>query len=323
MPGDPAVGVGAETREELRDQARLARARLAHHAHHLRAALPHRRERGHELRELGIAAHQRRRQPQRGQPPGRSRLRQRAQHAMHHDGLGLALGRYRARGLEGKGVLGEPIRGLGHQDGPGLRRRQQPRGRVHGIARHRVGRLRAPAEATRHHRPRVKADVERHRLAEPPLPLPAERRGALQHVQRRPHRPLRVVLVGHRRAEHRHDRVAHELLHEAVIARDRLGQRVEERGLEGAHHLGVEPLGQRGEAGQIGEEDGDLAAVGLAGWGRWGRVAGGRGDGGRGRGGRLRLAGGGQPLPAARAKREFWRSFEAAAGADHGSGRLR
>jgi hypothetical protein len=122
--GDPAVGAGAQAREELRDEARLARARLAHHAHHLRAALPHRGERGHELRELGGAAHQRRRQAERGQPPGRSRLRERAQHAMHHDGLGLALCRHRARGLEGKGVLGEPIRGLGHQDGPGRRRRQ-------------------------------------------------------------------------------------------------------------------------------------------------------------------------------------------------------
>src|SRR4030095_7911624 len=50
----------------------------------------------------------------------------------------------------------------------------------------------------------------------------------------------RTMPVGHRRAEYGHDRVAHELLHEAVIARDRLGQRVEARRLEGAHHLGVE-----------------------------------------------------------------------------------
>jgi hypothetical protein len=166
--------------------------------------------------------------------------------------------------------------------------------------------------------------MQGHGLAEPPLPLPAERRGAREHVQRRAHRPLRIVLVSHRRAEHRHDGVAHELLDEAVIARDRLGQRVEERRLEGAHYLGVEPLGERGEAGQVGEEDRDLAAVGFAGWGCRGRGGGRRGrDGRRGHGRRLRLAGGGQPLAAARAEGEVWRGLEAAAGADHGPGRLR
>ena len=105
--------------------------------------------------------------------------------------------------------------------------------------------------------------MQGHRLAEPRRPLVAERRAAVEHVQRGVERPLRIVLVGDRRAEDRQDGIAHELLHEAVVARDRLGERLEQRILERAHLLGIEPLGQRGEAGDVGEEDGHLPAVHL------------------------------------------------------------
>ena len=103
-----------------------------------------------------------------------------------------------------------------------------------------------------------------HRLAEPSRPLIAETRAAVEHVERGVERALRIVLVGDRRAEHRHDGIAHELLHEAVVARDRLGEGLEQRVLERAHLLGVEPLGQRGETGDIGEEHGHLPPVGVA-----------------------------------------------------------
>ena len=69
--------------------------------------------------------------------------------------------------------------------------------------------------------------------------------------------------MGDRRAEHRHHGIADELFHEAVVAGDRLGERLEQRVLERAHLLGVEPLGERGEARNIGEEHGHLPAVGL------------------------------------------------------------
>ena len=104
-----------------------------------------------------------------------------------------------------------------------------------------------------------------HWLTQPSRPLMAQGRAALEHVQRGLERALRVVLVGDRRAEDRHHRVAHELLHEAVIARDRLGQHLEQRVLERPYLFRIEPLGERGEARQIGEEDRDLTAVGLVG----------------------------------------------------------
>ena len=70
--------------------------------------------------------------------------------------------------------------------------------------------------------------------------------------------------MGDRRAEHGHHRVADELLDEAVVARDGLAEHLEQRILECAHLLGVEPLGQRGESGQVGKEHGDLPPVRVA-----------------------------------------------------------
>jgi hypothetical protein len=55
--------------------------------------------------------------------------------------------------------------------------------------------------------------------------------------------------VGDRRAEDRHHRVAHELLHKAVIARDGPGKHLEQRVLERPYLFRVEPLGERSEAG--------------------------------------------------------------------------
>ena len=67
-----------------------------------------------------------------------------------------------------------------------------------------------------------------------------------------------------RRAEDRHHRVADEFLDEAVVALDRLRQRLEQRVLERADLFGVEPLRQRREPGKVGEEDGHLPPVGFA-----------------------------------------------------------
>src|SRR5439155_25836284 len=100
-------------------------------------------------------------------------------------------------------------------------------------------------------------------------PRLAERRAAREHVEGGVAGPLRIVLVSGRRAEDREGGVAYEFFHEAVVARDRLGERLEQGVLERAYHLGIEALGHPGEAGEIGEEDGDLSAVGLpAGGGR-------------------------------------------------------
>ena len=69
----------------------LPDAGLADEAHHLGRPAPHPLEGGQQRRELVVAAHQRRREPERGEAARRSRLRQRAEQAMHDDRLALAL----------------------------------------------------------------------------------------------------------------------------------------------------------------------------------------------------------------------------------------
>ena len=73
--------------------------------------------------------------------------------------------------------------------------------------------------------------------------------------------PLRVILVCRRRAEHRHDGVADELLDHAAVPVDDLARDVEVAGEQLAHVLGVTGLGQAREADQVGEEDRDEAPL--------------------------------------------------------------
>ena len=88
---------------------------------------------------------------------------------------------------------------------------------------------------------------------------------AAQHGECGPDRALGVVLVHDRHAEHRHHRVADELLDPAA-----LGLGLGAHGVEvAAQHLGrtlrVQPLRHPGRAREVGEQDGDDLALGA----RW------------------------------------------------------
>ena len=190
---------------------------------------------------------------------------------MSDDRLRLAAKRQLARRLERETVVREGPSGLGHENDPGGGGREEARRRVHGVARHGVRGARGPAEIPGYHGTGVDSHVERDGLAEAPRPLVAQRRAALEHVQRRVAGAGRIVLVRDRRAEDRQHGIAHELLDEAVIARDRPGQRFEQRALERAHVFGIEPLGERREPGEIREQHRHLAAVGLSTGAVWSR----------------------------------------------------
>jgi hypothetical protein len=72
---------------------------------------------------------------------------------------------------------------------------------------------------------------------------------------------LGVVGVGDRGAEQGEDRVAEELVDRAAVAVDHLGHRAEVD-VEDRHDLlRAEALAQRREAAQVGQQDGDLAAL--------------------------------------------------------------
>jgi len=77
------------------------------------------------------------------------------------------------------------------------------------------------------------------------------------------HRSLRVILVSDGRAEQRHDPVAEELVHGALVPMH-LGQhQLEGAGHEGVDFLGIEARGDGSEAGHVHEEHRDLLALAL------------------------------------------------------------
>ena len=88
-----------------------------------------------------------------------------------------------------------------------------------------------------------------------------ERADAVDQVERGADGALGVVLVRDRRAPDGHDRVADELLDRAAVAVDDLLAVLEVARQELAHVLGVAALGERREADEVGEQDGDQATL--------------------------------------------------------------
>ena len=72
-----------------------------------------------------------------------------------------------------------------------------------------------------------------------------------------------MILVRERRAEERHDPVAHDLVDGALVPVDRLHHVLEDRVEELARLLGVAVGEQLHRALEVGEEDGDLLALAL------------------------------------------------------------
>ena len=76
----------------------------------------------------------------------------------------------------------------------------------------------------------------------------------LAHLDGGPNRAQRVVLVHGRNAEHRHHRVADELLDRAAVPLERLAHRAVPARHQAAQRLGVEPLAELGRVGEVAEQ---------------------------------------------------------------------
>ncbi len=171
----------------------------------------------------------------------------------------------------------------------------------------------------------MNGDVQADRLAQARRPGLAERRGAAQHVEGRLERPFGIVLVGDRRTEQSEHGIAQVFCDKAAIAGDGLAERVEQRALEGPHLLGIEAFGERGESAEVGEDDGDLTAVGvglrdprLCRRGRLARRPAARTEGEVRRAGKAAARAGNRLwTAAARAEGEARQDIETAAGAGH------
>ena len=81
------------------------------------------------------------------------------------------------------------------------------------------------------------------------------------HPERRVAGPHRVILMGERRPEQRHDPVSHDLVHRPLVAVDGLHHVLKDRIQELAGLFGVAVGEQLHRAFEVGEEDGDLLAL--------------------------------------------------------------
>ena len=173
-------------------------------------------------------------------------------------GLRLSLGvDRRCRPVRDRPVGGAVGR-LADEHAVDRRRRLQAGGGVHDVAR---GHPLAPGRVGAEDDERL-ARVHAHAHVE------VERGVGLVHLgdrrpdgERRPHRPLGVVLVRDRCPEHRHHRVADELLHRAAEVLQPAPQDGVVGSERAAHVLDVHPLAAAGEADEVGEEHRDDLAL--------------------------------------------------------------
>jgi hypothetical protein len=143
---------------------------------------------------------------------------------------------------------------LADEDPPRIGRLLEPSSGVHRVAgHHELGRLRLPA---RDHLAAVHAEADRDSI---------HQRGvgpdAIAQVDRRKERPGGIVVVGNRQPEHRHDRVADELLDPTAVLLDGIAGNGEEPAEERPDVLGIERLAERGRADDVGEQDRDEPAL--------------------------------------------------------------
>ena len=198
-------------------------------------------------------------------PPDQRRLarRRRAPHRLlgghahglpRRNGLRLALELERLECLVAHGGHGGSHRALANGHAAGPRRALQPGGHVHGVAGHRVAGTHGAGEhlAGVHAHAQVEVDAGREALVHLV-------HGGL-HAEAGAHGALGVVLVRHGRAEDRHHVVADVLVDGAAVALDLLAEPHQGAVDERLHGLWVHALGHGGVAGQVGEEDGHLAA---------------------------------------------------------------
>ena len=155
--------------------------------------------------------------------------------------LGLALQLERLDRFDLDSAAYELESGLADQDLVGLGGVLQAGGHVHRIAGG------EPLLCARDHLAGVHADPSLH----------AQLREGRPHLHRSPAGPQRVVLVHLRHAEHRHHRVADELLHRAAVRLDDRLHPLEVAGQQRLQRLRIDGLAERGRADHVAEQHGD------------------------------------------------------------------
>ena len=162
-------------------------------------------------------------------------------------------------------ALGEAESLGGGQHRAGRGHLLHPRGQVRGLADRGVAHAQIVADGAHHDLAGVESDADLDRDALGPAHLFGVTLDRLLHANRRVAGPHRVILVGERGAEERHDPVAHDLVDRTLVLVNRLDHALEDgvENLARLFRIAVRQELQR--ALEIGEEDGHLLALALEG----------------------------------------------------------
>ncbi len=248
--------------DQLVDEARLPDPGVADHRGDLPLSLAGLSERAPELIDLRVASHEA------AQPPAGGHLEPRprgggAGQLVDVDRLRPPLDLHGTQGSDLHIAFGQAQRPGGDEGRPGRRHLLQAGRQVRGLPHRRVVHAEIAAYGADDHLPRVQADADvgAHGLR-PPERLGVAGHGLL-HLERRVAGAHGVVLVGDRRAEQRHDPIAHDLVDGPLIPVDRLHHSLEHRIEELARLLGIAVDQELHRAFQVGKQDGDLLALAL------------------------------------------------------------
>ena len=183
--------------------------------------------------------------------------RQQADRLEGGDGLRLALQRQRLEPLVLDRLASRPVCPLADRDGSGLGGGLEASRDVDGVADDGV----SVADCARDHLAGVDADPQSkaHPVGQAEALVQLGHR--LLHAEAGADRALGVVLVRDWRAEDGHHVVADVLVDSAAVAVDLLAEAAQAAVDEALHRLRVHALGDRRVSGEVGEDDGDLAAL--------------------------------------------------------------
>jgi hypothetical protein len=204
------------------------------------------------------------------QPAPGSRLQARPRRASSRNlvdlhRVGESLDRHRPPRLDLDIALHEIERGRRQQDGAGVGDLLHPRGQVRGLADGRVVHVEVIPDGADHHLASIDADANLQGntvRAERFLGVPLDR---LLHPQGGVAGAHRVVFVGERHAEERHDPVAHDLVHRPLVAVDGLHHPLEHGIEELAGLFGIAIREELHRAFEVGEENGHLLPLAFQG----------------------------------------------------------
>ncbi len=205
-----------------------------------------------------------------GEAPSGGRLQTRsrrpsADQLVHLDRTVEPFHRHRPERFHLDVAFAEPQRLAGDEHGACRRNLLHPGGEVRRLADGRVVHVEVAADRPHHHLSRIQPHSDLYRnCAGPPdfVTVPAH---ALLHPERGIAGPDSVVLVRDRRAEERHDPVAHDLVDGALVTVDGVHHALEHGVEELPGLLGVAVGEELHRALEVGEEDRDLLALAFEG----------------------------------------------------------